>query len=659
MGDENKISIDVELAIKQAQADLEKLQRQFTLFGNSTAESFARIDKGVSSFKGTLAALQANKAIEVVTDAAKRMFQVFIVDGVKASAASEQATVELNAALAQTGKYTKESSQGMIDLATEIQNTTRFEDDAVKGAEALIQTLGNLDEKGLKRATRAAVDMAAALSSKGVSLTSAADLVGKAAAGNTSALGRYGIVIDEGGTKAQRFAAALSQIEQKFGGRAVAAVNTYNGAIDQADNLFDSLQESTGDLVTQNPILVNEIKLAGKAFKDMADFIKDNKAQLQSWISQGALGAVDALIILLRVGDGTIRFFTTLGLIVKGSMQQLVYTLLGVFTTLLDVSEATIGKLFEKMGKENPFKNLAAASRSTFNDMGQDVVDTGNKIATTMGEQGALGTIADYVAGAREQLATHLNDVIDASEGIKNLSLNQINQVLAAEGIKRNSFLETLFLQTDIAQKEQELEIMKSEVARAEGEKRIELQRKVIVAENALQSQKVAAFKDSLTTIATLQQSKQKEFFFIGKAAALGMATINGAEAITKAWAQGGILGAIMAPLVALAVGVQIAAIGAQQPGFATGGVFNASGSSFYGDKGTAKVNDGEMFLTRQQQAGLFNFVAQGSQGGNSGGDTFVFNDTVIDSPSRIDELMDKISARVRNGVPLLSTRMA
>ncbi len=200
---------------------------------------------------------------------------------------------------------------------------------------------------------------------------------------------------------------------------------------------------------------------------------------------------------------------------------------------------------------------------------------------------------------------------------------------------------------------------MKTEVLRAEGEKRIELQRKVIVAENALQTQKVANFKDSLTTIATLQQSKQREFFFIGKAAALGMAVINGAEAITKAWAQGGILGAIMAPLVALAVGVQVATIGAQQPGFATGGVFNASGSSFFGDKGTAKVNDGEMFLTRQQQAGLFNFVAQGSQGGGGGGDTFNFYDTVIDSASRIDELMDRISSRVRAGVPLLSSRFA
>ncbi len=49
-----------------------------------------------------------------------------------------------------------------------------------------------------------------------------ADLLGKAYAGNTSALGRYGIVVDETIPKAEKFEAVLRQLEARFGGAAQA-----------------------------------------------------------------------------------------------------------------------------------------------------------------------------------------------------------------------------------------------------------------------------------------------------------------------------------------------------------------------------------------------------------------------------------------------------
>ena len=58
---------------------------------------------------------------------------------------------------------------------------------------------------------------------------------------------------------------------------------------------------------------------------------------------------------------------------------------------------------------------------------------------------------------------------------------------------------------------------------------------------------------------------KQKEFFYLSKAAALAQAIINTSQAVTKALAQGGIMGPVMAAIIAAQGAVQIATITAQR----------------------------------------------------------------------------------------------
>ena len=68
--------------------------------------------------------------------------------------------------------------------------------------------------------------------------------------------------------------------------------------------------------------------------------------------------------------------------------------------------------------------------------------------------------------------------------------------------------------------------------------------------------------------------------------------------------------GAILAALTSAAGAVQIAAITAakpQKPSFSQGGI--VPGSSYTGDNVEARVNSGEMVLTREQQANLFNMA--------------------------------------------------
>lgn len=98
-------------------------------------------------------------------------------------------------------------------------------------------------------------------------------------------------------------------------------------------------------------------------------------------------------------------------------------------------------------------------------------------------------------------------------------------------------------------------------------------------------------------------------------------ATVNIAQGVTKAIAQGGFpAGIISGALVAAAGGVQIASIIANKPtppSFSTGGI--VGGSSYSGDNVAANLNSREMVMNMNQQKGLWDFINGGSNGQGGG----------------------------------------
>ena len=81
------------------------------------------------------------------------------------------------------------------------------------------------------------------------------------------------------------------------------------------------------------------------------------------------------------------------------------------------------------------------------------------------------------------------------------------------------------------------------------------------------------------------------------------------ADVIAAAFASSGLLGFIVAPVMAAAAGALFEKL---VPKFATGGI--VGGNEYSGDKILARVNSGEMILNAQQQANLFNFVSSTNQ---------------------------------------------
>ena len=128
-------------------------------------------------------------------------------------------------------------------------------------------------------------------------------------------------------------------------------------------------------------------------------------------------------------------------------------------------------------------------------------------------------------------------------------------------------------------------------------------------------SEEYAATKTALGQLATLTQSSNRELFEIGKVAAIAQATINIAEGITKAIAQGGFLGLFMGAAVAAAGAVQIASITSTkmaQGGLVEGGIPGV-------DSVPLTAQRGELVAPRKNFDEVVNAVAD-QRNGQAGG---------------------------------------
>jgi len=206
--------------------------------------SLGRLETGFSkvtrTFKGFLGAGAAIAVITAIT---------------KATAESEAAIAQLDSALKNAGAAVGLSSKQFQDFAAEMQRVTTFTDEAVVGVESILLSFKGLSGQTVLAATQAVLNLSTRLK---VDLNSAAKLVGKALAdpekGLTS-LTRAGVVFSEEqrevikslvdtGRAAEAQAFILKQLEERFGGAATAARDTFGGALIGVKNALGDLLEA-------------------------------------------------------------------------------------------------------------------------------------------------------------------------------------------------------------------------------------------------------------------------------------------------------------------------------------------------------------------------------------------------------------------------------
>lgn len=340
---------------------------------------------------------QASKTLDslgkkLATVFSVKLFADFVKASLQAQGEQEAAINKLNLALANQGKLTEQTSKSLQNYASELQSASTFSDDMVLANEAMLASFG-MSEDQIKRSTQAAADFAAAT---GGELSQATMLLGKAFAGNTAALGRYGIQVSDTGTKQQKFEQALKAIEQRFGGSALTATKTFAGQMAQLKNSFNDAQEGVGKFIGE---MINFESVGGETMSVLS-----------------AIGSFFGDTLVRALYDARAAFAQFLAFAFQAAAK--VYDLLA--------------KIGEKLGQKD-FAADAASRSKIFSDMaaGQEelaneLLLAGDAAAKTTGHLQTYTNAVGGTAQASDEAAKKIKDYIDSlREGPKQIALIQ------------------------------------------------------------------------------------------------------------------------------------------------------------------------------------------------------------------------------------------
>ena len=248
-------------------------------------ETAKTAQKGGSAFSsmwkqvaiGQIAAQAAMKAMQTLKDV--------VTSSINEAIKQEEAEKALEAALLTTGRTIQGNIEHYRQFAQAQQSVTKYADDEIMAAQALMLQMTNLNQKGIDEAIKGAMGLASTLK---MDLQSATLLVAKAMEGNTAALSRYGIRVDESLPPQEKQAELLRQLSVLYG-RATAETDTYAGKIAQLKNYIGDIKEAIGDVIIKNE---DVIKLLDD-FKKKAEALSKDK-DFKLWLSAIAeeIGAV-------------------------------------------------------------------------------------------------------------------------------------------------------------------------------------------------------------------------------------------------------------------------------------------------------------------------------------------------------------------------------
>lgn len=555
-----------------------------------------------ASFIGNFASQAAIGAIGLVKDAIGAVFGE-IKAGISDSLEAEKAVQKFNLSLANTGKFSQETSEEFQAYADTIEKTTGLSEEAVLANASLIQSLGNLDSQGLKRATSAAADLSAAI---GVDFDTASSLLAKASTGNVEALKKYGLQVEDTGNKAKDFESALSQIESRFGGSAAQSINTFAGQLQLAKNAYGDVFKEFGQSITETPALKGFATGLTQVFQTIQDLISQNKDVIQDFVSGGinlfikgigllgesvALGVegfgalfgvlttVNTAILaipegVLRIGASFVELFTPLDKIIE------------TFNALTGQNIPTLSEGFRSAAESiGEFRQFATEDAQAFEDSQLKKAE-----AIRSFSEGLTTTLQTNVEAARvagEQENTQYLEQQTARAQVRNeLQAEELAsiqafqaQVLAqSQGILAQSTIDEAKAATDKLINEGKFNEAKRALLKVREQNEKESIFAVRKFEELTQKEKIGNLKDTLGQIASLQSSGSKELFAIGKAAAIAGATIDGIAAVQKALSSAPPpFNFALAALVGVAQASNLAKIASASPpqsqGFAQGGL--------------------------------------------------------------------------------------
>tara|TARA_R100000781_G_scaffold21495_2_gene16165 strand:+ start:3404 stop:5848 length:2445 start_codon:yes stop_codon:yes gene_type:complete len=162
------------------------------------------------------------------------------------------------------------TSKTLVDQASSLQKVTRFGDEAIINAQAMVATFVK-EEDQVAKVTEAVLDLASA---KGMDLNTAADLVARSIGSSTNALSRYGIEASGSAGSTERLDSIINNVQKRFGGFAKGELNTVSGMLSATANAVGDAGEAFGE------VLAPAVMTVAKAIKVMAEAINPERIRI-------------------------------------------------------------------------------------------------------------------------------------------------------------------------------------------------------------------------------------------------------------------------------------------------------------------------------------------------------------------------------------------
>ena len=262
MADQTTISVILR-ARDEASGQLKKVEGNM----NRLADSFAKHRRGIG-----MAATAIGAAITGIA-----------VLSVKSSLDQEIGIRTLNEALKRVGTSYESNKEKIEAVISAQQNKTNFGDEEQRKALEKLITIGGTYDGSL-RALEVTMDLAAGAN---MGLAGASLLVGKAIAGETSSLSRYGIVIEKGASQTE----IMDALTRQFGGSAEAAADP----IVQLKNRLGDLMQVFGDMLL--PALEILLPKIEKFVRNVIDWAEEHPTLTKViGLTAAALGGVLAIV---------------------------------------------------------------------------------------------------------------------------------------------------------------------------------------------------------------------------------------------------------------------------------------------------------------------------------------------------------------------------
>jgi hypothetical protein len=388
--------------------------------------------------------VKAYISAEAILEGIKAAWAAFteeIAASIGAAAEAEKTHAKLIAALQTQGTNMPSVIAAYEAYATALQKTTIYQDDAIEGAEALLVQIGGVMPKDMERALEATTNLASGL---GIDLNQAAMMVAKAAEGNTTALHKTGVTFDETRVQAEGFGYVLDTINDKFGGQAAAAANTYEGRLKQLANTWNNVQESIGRVITQNETVLKAIDLVNNAIDSNTGELKDN-ATATDLVSAAVIGAAKALGFLVEAANFAQTEFQDLRVFVDKTAQG--FLDLGIAALQTGIAVADFRSHIDPSTWNPQFQASLADAKTALVGLQGTYANLTKDIAAAQGTQqdwsnklGGLNTQIDGFVAELEKTRGKTKETTAAiDENSDAWDRNTVNQKAAAEATKKQA----------------------------------------------------------------------------------------------------------------------------------------------------------------------------------------------------------------------------